>query len=133
MSIAMISSSCLRQTHMPAALLEAGSIVNRSEELELQKPERRKLVAAAVGEALDRYCQLRPPVEQAQEKQASTTPHTHGDPRVPFPPRGRTLDRAGTLNRRHGVCLPRPDRADIRDGIQRIGRVAQRESTTLTS
>jgi N-acetylmuramoyl-L-alanine amidase len=67
----------LRQTHMPAALLEAGSIVNRSEELELEKPERRKLVAAAVGEALDRYCQLRPPAEQAQEKQASTAPHTH--------------------------------------------------------
>lgn len=66
----------LRQTHMPAVLLEAGSIVNRSEELELQKPERLKLVAAAVGEALDRYCQLRPPVEQTQEKQASTTP-TH--------------------------------------------------------
>jgi len=66
----------LRQTHMPAALLEAGSIVNRSEELELQKPERRKLVAAAVGEAMDRYCQLRPPADQAQEKQASTA-HTH--------------------------------------------------------
>jgi N-acetylmuramoyl-L-alanine amidase len=66
----------LRQTHMPAVLLEAGSIVNRSEELELEKPERRKLVAAAVGEALDRYCQLRPPAEQAQEKQASTA-HTH--------------------------------------------------------
>ncbi|MBV8744354.1 MAG: N-acetylmuramoyl-L-alanine amidase [Xanthobacteraceae bacterium] len=67
----------LRQTHMPAVLLEAGSIVNRSEELELEKPERRKLVAAAVGEALDRYCQMRPPVEQAQEKQASSTAHTH--------------------------------------------------------
>jgi N-acetylmuramoyl-L-alanine amidase len=67
----------LRQTHMPAALLEAGSIVNRGEELELGKPERRKLVAAAVGEALDRFCQLRPPVEQSQEKQASATPHTH--------------------------------------------------------
>jgi N-acetylmuramoyl-L-alanine amidase len=66
----------LRQTHMPAVLLEAGSIVNRSEELELQKPERLKLVAAAVGEALDRYCQLRPPLEQTQEKQASTT-QTH--------------------------------------------------------
>ena len=66
----------LRQTHMPAVLLEAGSIVNRSEELELQKPERLKLVAAAVGEALDRYCQLRPPAEQTQEKQASTT-QTH--------------------------------------------------------
>jgi N-acetylmuramoyl-L-alanine amidase len=28
----------LRQTHMPAVLLEAGSIVNRSEELELRNP-----------------------------------------------------------------------------------------------
>ncbi len=67
----------LRQTHMPAALLEAGSIVNRAEELELSKPERRNVIAAAVGEALDRYCQLRPPAVESAEKQASTAhPHT---------------------------------------------------------
>ena len=30
----------LRTTHMPAALLEAGSIINRREELELAKPQR---------------------------------------------------------------------------------------------
>jgi N-acetylmuramoyl-L-alanine amidase len=79
----------LRQTRMPAVLLEAGSIVNRNDELELQKPERRKLVAVAVGEALDRYCQLRPPAEPTQEKQSST-PHT------------RTATR-GSLSRREAV------------------------------
>jgi N-acetylmuramoyl-L-alanine amidase len=30
----------LRTTHMPAVLLEAGSIINRKEELELAKPQR---------------------------------------------------------------------------------------------
>jgi N-acetylmuramoyl-L-alanine amidase len=51
----------LRKTAMPAVLLEVGSIINRNEELVLLSPERHKLVAAAVGEAVDRYCQLRPP------------------------------------------------------------------------
>jgi N-acetylmuramoyl-L-alanine amidase len=63
----------LRQTRMPAVLLEAGSIVNRSEELILAGAERQKLVAAAVGESIDRYCQLHPPRTSApvakQERQ----------------------------------------------------------------
>jgi N-acetylmuramoyl-L-alanine amidase len=51
----------LRQTHMPAVLLEAGSIINRNEELLLAASERQSVIAAAVGTAVDRYCQLRPP------------------------------------------------------------------------
>lgn len=51
----------LRQTRMPAVLLEAGSIVNRNDELQLASAERHKLVAAAVGTAVERFCQLRPP------------------------------------------------------------------------
>jgi len=51
----------LRNTRMPAVLLEAGSIINRNEELVLSSPERHKLVAAAVGEAVERYCALHPP------------------------------------------------------------------------
>jgi N-acetylmuramoyl-L-alanine amidase len=46
----------LRTTHMPAVLLEAGSIVNRNEEVELAKPERIALVADAALDAVEAYC-----------------------------------------------------------------------------
>jgi N-acetylmuramoyl-L-alanine amidase len=46
----------LRMTHMPAVLLEAGSIVNRQEELQLASPERRALTSAAVVAAVDQFC-----------------------------------------------------------------------------
>jgi N-acetylmuramoyl-L-alanine amidase len=46
----------LRSTHMPAVLLEAGSIINRKEELELAKPERVALVADAALDAVESYC-----------------------------------------------------------------------------
>jgi N-acetylmuramoyl-L-alanine amidase len=46
----------LHSTLMPAVLLEAGSIVNRQEELELATPERRKIVAEAVTAAVEDFC-----------------------------------------------------------------------------
>ncbi len=46
----------LRRTLMPAVLLEAGSIVNRQEELELATPERRLIVADAVTAAVENFC-----------------------------------------------------------------------------
>jgi N-acetylmuramoyl-L-alanine amidase len=46
----------LHSTLMPAILLEAGSIVNRQEELELSTPERRKIVAEAVTAAVEEFC-----------------------------------------------------------------------------
>jgi N-acetylmuramoyl-L-alanine amidase len=49
----------LRKTQMPAVLLEAGSIVNRQEELELATPERRELTAKAVAAAVDSFCNER--------------------------------------------------------------------------
>jgi N-acetylmuramoyl-L-alanine amidase len=49
----------LRQTRMPALLLEAGSIVNRREELELATPERRALTSAAVAQAVEEFCAAR--------------------------------------------------------------------------
>src|SRR5580704_15453693 len=49
----------LRETHMPAVLLEAGSIVNRQEELELASPERRALISAAVEDAVEDFCAAR--------------------------------------------------------------------------
>lgn len=49
----------LRQTRMPAVLLEAGSIVNRQEELELATPERRSLTSAAIATAVGDFCAAR--------------------------------------------------------------------------
>jgi N-acetylmuramoyl-L-alanine amidase len=46
----------LHSTPMPAVLLEAGSIVNRQEELELATPERRIIVAEAVTAAVEDFC-----------------------------------------------------------------------------
>jgi len=46
----------LRDSRMPAALLEAGSIVNRDEELQLATTEHQALTAAAVVEAVDAFC-----------------------------------------------------------------------------
>lgn len=46
----------LRTARMPAVLLEAGSILNRTEALDLQTPERRATIVAAVTDAIDGYC-----------------------------------------------------------------------------
>ena len=53
----------LRRTSMPAVLLEAGSIVNRQEELELGTPERRSRTSAAIVAAVENFCaaRARPP------------------------------------------------------------------------
>jgi N-acetylmuramoyl-L-alanine amidase len=57
----------LRATRMPAVLLEAGSIVNRQEELELGTSERRSLTSAAIVAAVENFCaaRARPPVVKA--------------------------------------------------------------------
>src|SRR5215472_59368 len=64
----------LRRTSMPAVLLEAGSIVNRQEELELGTSERRSLTSAAVVAAVENFCaaRARPPSVRAA---ASTHRH----------------------------------------------------------
>ena len=49
----------LRMTRMPAVLFEAGSIVNRQEELQLASPERRALASAAVVAAVEEFCAAR--------------------------------------------------------------------------
>ena len=46
----------LHTARMPAVLLEAGSIINRQEELELATPERRLVVAEAVTAAVEEFC-----------------------------------------------------------------------------
>ena len=51
----------LKNTRMPAVLLEAGSIINRDEELVMETPERQGLIAAAVVDAVDAFCAGRQP------------------------------------------------------------------------
>lgn len=55
----------LKNTDMPAALLEAGSISNRDEELQVASPERQDKTVAAVTAALREYCGLPPVPPQA--------------------------------------------------------------------
>src|SRR6476659_294894 len=47
----------LRKTRMPAALLEAGSIINRDEELKMSSPERRDIVSSGVTAAVKEFCE----------------------------------------------------------------------------
>jgi hypothetical protein len=49
----------LHTARMPAVLLEAGSIINRQEELDLATPGRRLLVAEAVAAAVEEFCASR--------------------------------------------------------------------------
>src|SRR5215831_18738523 len=49
----------LKDTRMPAALLEAGSIINRDEELALETPERQGLISASVVDAAKQFCAAR--------------------------------------------------------------------------
>jgi N-acetylmuramoyl-L-alanine amidase len=49
----------LRRTQMPAVLLEAGSIINRDEEVAMSSPEHRALISAAVTSAVEMFCEAR--------------------------------------------------------------------------
>lgn len=69
----------LKDTRMPAVLLEAGSIINRDEELVMQSPERQGLIAAAVTNAVDEYCAARGPSNPqriARERGSAVVSHT---------------------------------------------------------
>ncbi len=75
----------LRMTRMPALLLEAGSIVNRAEELDLGTPERRARTSAAIVAAVQEFCAARAhlvaakPVApvRANTLRANAVPQTH--------------------------------------------------------
>jgi N-acetylmuramoyl-L-alanine amidase len=49
----------LRKTAMPAILLEAGSIINRDEELQMDSPERRNIISSGVAAAVKEFCEPR--------------------------------------------------------------------------
>jgi len=46
----------LKSARMPAVLLEAGSIINRDEELKMDSPERRDVISGAVAAAAKEFC-----------------------------------------------------------------------------
>ncbi len=50
----------LRSSRMPAVLLEAGSIINREEELKMDLPERRDIISDAVATAVKEFCDPQP-------------------------------------------------------------------------
>ena len=68
----------LKSTKMPAVLLEAGSIINRDEELLLAAPERQALISAAVTDAVKAFCTARAersrPAPPKQQPNAATRP-----------------------------------------------------------
>jgi N-acetylmuramoyl-L-alanine amidase len=72
----------LRETRMPALLLEAGSIVNRAEELELGTKERRALTSAAVVAAVEDFCAARmhPHGESVAKRPAPAAEHKAAAP-----------------------------------------------------
>jgi N-acetylmuramoyl-L-alanine amidase len=51
----------LRGTQMPAVLFEAGSIINREEELQMNSAERLDLISAALTTAVEMFCDRRRP------------------------------------------------------------------------
>jgi N-acetylmuramoyl-L-alanine amidase len=64
----------LKNTHMPAVLLEAGSIINRDEELVMNTSEHHAMISAAVVEAVDAFCaKWQAPVSRDGKKAAQTT------------------------------------------------------------
>jgi len=58
----------LRETTVPSVLLEAGSIINRDEELLLDSADHRALISAAVAEAVENSCAGMPSRRMAQPK-----------------------------------------------------------------
>lgn len=68
----------LAYPHMPAVLLEAGSIINRDEELLMDTPEHQAVIAAAVVEAVEGFCQERRPLKSDRiARPAAPKPRLH--------------------------------------------------------
>jgi hypothetical protein len=74
----------LRTTHMPAVLFEAGSIINREEELTAASAERHAVLAAAVTAAVVEFCAERSAKTialSAQRRVAKKTLHAKKPPK----------------------------------------------------
>jgi len=72
---------------MPAALLEAGSIINRDEELAMETPERQGLIAASVMDAVDAFCAARQ--QSSPERVAHRVAQSAGSRRMAAPATSR--------------------------------------------
>jgi N-acetylmuramoyl-L-alanine amidase len=66
----------LKGTMMPAVLLEAGSIINRDEELQMNSPGRRDLISGAVVTAVEIFCDARSPQSDAARRATRREPST---------------------------------------------------------
>lgn len=77
----------LKSTRMPAVLLEAGSIINRDEELVMNSPERQALVGAAVIDAVDSFCAVHRPrnLDRASRPAAAAAKQTPSPDAAPQP------------------------------------------------
>ncbi len=88
----------LKKSNMPAVLMEAGSIVNRDEELVVSSPERQAIVSGAVKDAVETYClavgvnttivaKTRAPVQQTAARAKPVKRHrvAEGSPAVDRP------------------------------------------------
>jgi N-acetylmuramoyl-L-alanine amidase len=78
----------LMSTHMPAVLFEAGSIINRDEELQMSNPDHQAVIATAVTKAVEGFCttQPRPDYRTARRAAAANT----APPAPQFPLFGHT-------------------------------------------
>jgi N-acetylmuramoyl-L-alanine amidase len=58
----------LMRTNMPAVLLEAGSIINRDEEVQMALPERQDMITSSVATALKKFCGVAPETVVSDKK-----------------------------------------------------------------
>ena len=58
----------LMTTHMPAVLLEAGSIINRDEEVQMASPERQDMITSSVASAFKKFCGVEPAAVASEKK-----------------------------------------------------------------
>jgi N-acetylmuramoyl-L-alanine amidase len=65
----------LRKTRMPAVLLEAGSIINRDEELKMESPERQDIISSGVAAAVKEFCDSRSAAPSDVAAKASSQDH----------------------------------------------------------
>ncbi len=77
----------LMSTNMPAVLFEAGSIINREEELVMADPKHQELLASAVTKAVESFCtvQAQQPKPEAKIRRAAAQ---EAQPQL-FPPFGQ--------------------------------------------
>ena len=70
----------LRKTRMPAVLLEAGSIINRDEELKMSSPERRDIISSGVAAAVKEFCDSKSGTQPDVAAKASPQDHSAQNP-----------------------------------------------------